>query len=129
MKTAVVGLMVLVVLITGCASAPKPRLSKGEIQKIDWSKRIGSYTWTEAVTDLGRPAVTGEETDGKYAEWILSRSPRMSLGVGVGGGSIGRSGGVGVGVGSSVSPPPGGENLRLKFDKDEKLKEWRRVRY
>ena len=129
MKFAAITLMALLALLTGCASGPKPKLSKSEIEKIDWSPRIGSYTWAEAMVDLGRPAVSGEETDGKFAEWVLRRSPRMSFGVGVGSGSYGRRGGVGVGVGSSVSPPPSGENLRLKFDKAGKLKEWRRVRY
>ena len=129
MKFAAITLMALLALLTGCASGPKPKLSKSEIEKIDWSPRIGSYTWAEAMVDLGRPSVIGEESDGKVAEWVLKRSPQMSFGLGVGSGSYGRSGGVGVGVGSSVSPPPKGENLRLKFDKAEKLKEWRRVRY
>ena len=129
MKTAGIALMILVALLTGCASGPKPKLSKSAIETIDWSPRIGTYTWAEAMVDLGRPSMTGEETDGKFAEWVLRRSPQMSFGLGVGSGSYGRSGGVGVGVGSSVSPPPRGENLRLKFDQAGKLKEWRRVRY
>ena len=129
MKVAAIALVALCALLTGCVSATRPRLSKSEIEKIDWSPRIGSYTWAEAMTDLGRPAVSGEEREGRFAEWVLSHSPRMSFGFGVGSGSYGRSGGVGVGVGSSVSPPPSGEYLRLNFDKDSKLKEWRRVRY
>lgn len=129
MKTAVLIFSMMLALLAGCASGPKPRLSKGEIQKIDWSQRTGSYTWNEAVADLGRPAVTGEGADGRFGEWVLSRSPNVSFGFGVGSSSYGRSGGVGVGVGSSVTPPPSGEYLRLKFDKAGKLQEWSRVRY
>ena len=129
MKLAAIALVALFALLGGCASGPKPGLSTSEIETIDWSRRIGSYTWAGAMVDLGRPSMTGEEADGKFAEWVLRRSPQMSFGVGVGSGSYGRRGGVGVGVGSSVSPPPKGEKLRLKFDPDGKLKEWRRIRY
>jgi hypothetical protein len=116
-------------LLVGCSSTPRPNLSKAEAAGIDWSGRIGSYTYEQAVADLGRPAMTGESSTGRTAEWVLSRSPRISFGFGVGGSSYSGGSGVGVGVGSSVSPPPHGESLRLTFDKTGKLKEWTKLKF
>jgi hypothetical protein len=65
--------------------------------------------------------VIGESSEGMIAEWVVRRSPMVSFGLGLGG--------PGVGVGTSVSPPPGGEYLHLRFDKNGKLAEWSRVRY
>jgi len=121
--------MVAVLGAAGCASKPKPNLSKSEIEKINWSERIGSYTYEQALADLGRPAVSGESNEGRTAEWILKRSPQMSFGFGVGGGSYGSGGGVGVGAGTGFTPPPSGEYLRLKFDKADHLVEWSKVKY
>src|SRR5258706_124739 len=127
MKTHTVTLIAALLVLASCASGPKPRLSKTEARNVNWSERIGSYTYDQAILDLGPPAIIGETSDGKTAEWILHRSPHVSFGFGVGGGGYGSHSAVGVGVGSSVSPPPGGENLRLKFDQDGKLKEWNKV--
>ena len=127
MKALPLVLVVMCGLAAGCASSSKS--TKPDPKTINWSERIGAYTYEQALTDLGKPAVVGESNDGRMAEWILRRSPRMSFGFGVGGGSFGRHGGVGVGVGSSVSPPPSGEYLQLKFGPDGQLKEWSKVRY
>jgi hypothetical protein len=89
MKVIFTILLAVALLSAGCSSSPKPRLSKSEIRQINWSERIGSYTYAEALTDLGKPAVISESTAGRTAEWILRRSPQMSFGVGVGGGSYG----------------------------------------
>jgi len=114
-------------LAAGCASSSKTE--KPDPKTVNWSERIGAYTYEQALADLGKPAVVGESNDGRMAEWILRRSPRMSFGFGVGTGSFGSHGGVGVGVGSTVSPPPSGEYLQLKFGPDGQLKEWSKVRY
>ncbi|MBK7997691.1 MAG: hypothetical protein IPK15_02865 [Verrucomicrobia bacterium] len=116
-----------VLVLGGCASEPK--VAKTNPKNVNWSERIGNYTYDHALADLGKPVLIGESGDGKTAEWSLRRSPRVSFGLGVGTGSFGHHGGVGVGVGSSVTPPPRGENLRLKFDKDGKLTEWSKVTY
>ena len=113
----------------GCASSSKGKLSKSEIRDIDWSGRIGSYTYAQALEDLGQPAVSGESNEGRTAEWILRRSPQISFGFGVGGGSYGSGSGVGVGAGTGFTPPPSGEYLRLKFDKADQLVEWSKVKY
>ncbi len=113
--------------LAGCASQPKT--AKVDPRTINWNERVGSYTYDQAIAELGKPAITGESGDGKTAEWILQRSPQMSFGFGVGGGGYGSHSMAGVGVGSSVSPPSHGENLRLRFDQEGKLKEWSKARY
>lgn len=129
MRIAVMLLLSLTLGLMGCSSSPKPKLSRSEASKVNWSERVGTYTYDEALADLGKPMAVGESSAGRTAEWVLKRSPRMSFGFGVGGGSYGGGSGVGVGVGSSVSPPPSGENLRLTFDKTGKLTEWAKVTY
>ncbi len=128
MKRMVALASVLLALTAGCSSTPKPRLAREEIKHVDWSQRIGSYTWPEAIADLGPPDATGELSDGKFGEWILSRKARLGIGFGVGGASIGRGSGMGVGVGSGIATPAGGTILRLKFNAEGKLTEWSRVR-
>ena len=122
--------------LSGCASSSsssgtaKPaKPVKVDPKKVNWSEHIGTYTFDQAMVELGKPAVVSESSAGKSAEWVLSRSPRMSFGFGIGGGSYGSGGGVGVGVGTGISPPPRGEYLRLTFDPAGKLKEWTKVKY
>ena len=116
MKLAWASLIVLVFLMGSCASGPKT-----DIKKIDWGGRIGMYTYEDALAELGEPDVISESSEGMIAEWVVRRSPAVSFGLGFGG--------PGVGVGTSVSPPPGGEYLQLRFDKNGKLAEWTRGRY
>jgi hypothetical protein len=116
--------MVLALLTGGCASGPK-----ADIKNIDWGSRIGTYTYEEALAELGEPNVVGETGEGMYAEWVLRQSPMVSFGFGFGGVGYGHHSSSGVGVGTSVSPPPSGEYLHLKFDRDGYLTEWTRVRY
>ena len=129
MKTKLCFLAAMLMVLGGCSSTPKPNLSKSEASKVNWSERVSTYTYDQALADLGKPAVVGESSVGMTAEWVLRRSPQMSFGFGVGGGSYGGGSGVGVGVGSSVSPPAHGENLRLVFGGDGLLKEWTKVKY
>jgi hypothetical protein len=136
MKTLTSLLLVTAALIlTGCASSSSSSTDKPakpvkvDPKTVNWSERVGTYTFDLAMVELGRPALVGESGAGKTAEWVLRRSPRMSFGFGIGGGSYGSGGGVGVGVGSGISPPPHGENLRLIFGQDGKLKEWTKVKY
>ena len=129
MKALAPLLVSVVIALAGCSSSPKPRLSKSEARAINWSERVGAYTYDQAIADLGHPLVTGESAEGLTAEWVLRSSPRISFGLGVGGGTYGPGTGIGAGVGSTVSPPPHGENLRLTFGEDGKLKEWTKVKY
>jgi|SRR6266850_4001427 len=114
--------LVLALLVQGCATRPKvdPR--------IDWNSRIGSYSYEEAVNEIGQPDAVVDSSEGRVADWILKRSPNVSFGFGVGTGVYGPNVGSGVGVGTTVSPPPHGEYLRLTFDQQNRLKAWSHFR-
>jgi hypothetical protein len=136
MKTLTSTLLLAAILaLAGCASSSSSGTTKPakpvkvDPKKVNWSEHIGTYTFDQAMVELGRPAVIGESSAGKTAEWVLRRSPQMSFGFGVGGGSYGGGSGVGVGVGTGISPPPHGEYLRLTFDPEGRLKEWTKVKY
>jgi hypothetical protein len=55
--------------------------TKTNIKKIDWGSRIGTYTYEEALAEMGEPNVMGESSEGKIAEWVLQRSPNVSFGL------------------------------------------------
>jgi hypothetical protein len=116
--------IVLVLLVGGCASG-----TKAVIKDVDWGSRIGTYTYEEALAEMGKPDVIGQSSEGTIAEWVLERSPNVTFGFGFGGVGYGRHTSTGVGVGTTVSPPPSGEYLHLRFDNEGKLAEWRRVKY
>jgi hypothetical protein len=124
MKLTSLSFILLLVLAGGCASGPKT-----SVKDIDWRSRIGTYTYEEAMAELGQPNVIGESSEGRTAEWVLRQSPAVTFGFGLGTGSSGHHTSTGGGVGTSVSPPPSGEYLRLRFDKDDKLTEWSKVKY
>ncbi|HLP78266.1 MAG TPA: hypothetical protein VK327_15280 [Candidatus Paceibacterota bacterium] len=99
-------------LITGCKSAPK----------VDWDSCVGSFTYDQAVTELGPPDKTATLSDGKkVADWIQRRrGSGLSFGVGTGF----STGGVGVGVGQSVGTRARDRVLRLTFGTDNRLVSW-----
>ena len=99
------------------------------VEDSEWRARIGKYTYEDAVLELGEPQVIAESGEGKIAEWVLQQSLPVSIGFGFGGVGYGRHSSTGVGIGTSVSTPPSGEYLRLRFDRDGKLIEWAKVRY
>lgn len=114
-STVAVLVMIAWVLVSGCTTRPT----------VDWSSRVGSYTYDQAVLELGPPDRMTEISGGKkVADWVVghSSSPRFSIGVG----SYGRSGGVGVGTGT------GGDSiekiLRLTFAPDGMLENWEQTR-
>jgi len=97
--------------------------------KIDWNSRVGTYTYDQAVVDLGPPDKSAKLSDGStVAEWLTRR---------------GRSGGtVGMYYGPdyypryygyySVAPyyydPPSPDYfLRLTFGPDGKLEVWKKI--
>lgn len=98
-------------LFTGCKSKPK----------VDWNSRVGSYTFDQAVNDMGPPDKQTKTSDGTtVAEWVTGRSGGSGLSIGTG--VFGSSGGVGV----SQSVGSGGRNrfLRLTFGTDGRLATW-----
>src|SRR5512139_3760760 len=101
MKITCFLLFVLAFLAGGCASG-----RKAIVKDIDWGRRIGTYTYEDALAELGEPDVIGQSSEGKFAEWVLERSPNVTFGFGFGSGSFGPHTSTGVGVGTTVSPPP-----------------------
>lgn len=98
----------IMVVAAGCATTPK----------VDWEARVGSYTYDEAVLELGPPENVAELQNGtKVAEWAAG----------------GRRGGssVMVGVGPVISAFPVGEErrdyLRLTFGAEGRLTGHQRV--
>jgi hypothetical protein len=124
MKLRCLFFIVLSLLAGSCASGRKETAST-----IDWGSRIGTYTYEEALADLGEPDVISQSSEGRIAEWVLRQSPNVSFSFGFGGASYGHHSGTGAGVGTTVSPPPSGEYLQLKFDEEDKLASWTKVRY
>ncbi len=118
-------LFIMLVFLTGsCVYGPRVT-----VQDSEWGARIGNYTYQDAQAELGDPQMISESSEGKLAEWVLRQSMPFSIGFGFGGVGYGHHSSTGVGVGTSVSPPPSGEYLRLRFDRDDKLTEWTKVRY
>ncbi len=105
----------VMVVLSGCASTPKP----------DWDQRVGHYTFEQAVQELGPPFSSVLLDDGtRVAEWFLKAGPQFSFGVGSGfGGGHG-----GVGVGTGVTTPPKGHYLRLTFGLEGQLQKWEKVK-
>ena len=56
--------VLLALLIAGCSTTPP----------VDWDKRVGTYTFDQAVTDYGPPDKSAKLSDGStVAEWMTSR--------------------------------------------------------
>jgi hypothetical protein len=101
--------------IAGCKSTPP----------IDWNSRVGTYTYDQAVTDLGPPDKQAKLDDGKtVAEWVTHRSSGTGLSIGTGFFSGGGGIGTGVGVSQSIGTGPGDKVLKLTFGTDHKLATW-----
>jgi hypothetical protein len=97
--------------VSGCKSTPK----------IDWNSRVGSFTYDQAVAELGPPDKSAQLSDGTtVAEWVTRRRGGSGLSVGVG--AYGGSGGVG--MGQTVGTGTGERVLRLIFDSEKRLKSW-----
>jgi hypothetical protein len=99
-------------LVTGCKTTPK----------VDWNSRVGSYTYDQAVAEMGPPDKQAKLSDGTtVAEWITHRSGGGGMSIGIGGGSYGSHSGMGVGVSQSVGSGGTDQMLRLVFGPDGQL--------
>jgi hypothetical protein len=100
------------VLLAGCAT-----------NRIDWNSRIGTFTYDQAVLELGPPDKTATLTDGtKVVEWLTSR--------GYSHGSIGMFYGPyfrGPYIHHYSEAPSPDYFIRLTFDPEGRLRDWRRV--
>jgi hypothetical protein len=104
---------VLVCFAAGCASTPK----------IDWSSRVGNYTYDQAILELGPPDKAAELSDGTLvADWSSRTRSGPVFSFGLGTGFYGRNSAVS--VGQSVSTGGAGAQLRLTFDPDRRLRQW-----
>lgn len=106
----------LAVFLAGCATSPKP---------IDWSTRIGSYTYDQAVGELGPPDRDTKLTDGtRVGEWHVGERGGVKLSFGLG--SYSQHSGVGVGqeIGTVGARH---DYMRLTFGPDGQLKSADRV--
>ncbi len=102
-------LVFIAAFIAGCKTTPP----------VDWNSRIGTYTYSQAVTELGSPDKRFKLDDDKtLAQWITVFSSALTP----------RSGYVREGVELGVSQNTGlnySESvLQLTFDKNGKLVAW-----
>ncbi len=103
-------LIPFVLFIAGCKTAPQ----------VDWNSRVGSYTFNQAVADLGQPSKQATLGDGKnVVQWITLHG---SNGFIAGSGSA--SGNYGMGTGQTVGQSYKDHVLELTFGTDGKLVSW-----
>ncbi len=115
---AVLGAWV-VLLASACAS-----------KKIDWASRVGSYSYDDAVRELGPPDKAAQLTDGStVADWLTARGMQTASAYGPPYPAYGRYGRYGWGgPGFVVVDPPSPDRfLRLTFDPRGKLASWQKV--
>jgi hypothetical protein len=98
-------------LITGCKTTPP----------VDWNSRVGTYTFDQAVIELGPPDKQATLSDGKtVAQWIKHYYNNSGFAVGTGF----FTGGAGVGVSQGVGSSGYDNILTLTFDTGSKLVSW-----
>lgn len=114
-----VGLLVIIGL-SGCTTTPK----------IDWSSRLGSYTYDQSVIDYGPPDKSAKLSDqSMVVEWLTQKGSYQVYGHGMGyygypyhhRGYYGY-GGYYPGYADVTQSPD--RHLRLVFDPDGRLKGW-----
>jgi hypothetical protein len=88
---------------------------------IAWNSRVGTYTFDQAVTELGPPDKQAKLSDGRtVAKWITHRSGGSGISVGTGF----YTGGVGVGVSQGVGSGYRDKILTLTFSTNNVLTAW-----
>jgi len=86
----------------------------------DWNSRVGTYTYNQAVLDLGPPSKQINLKDGRIvAQWItLHGNNGFAAGGGFGNGNYG------MGAGQTISQSYKDHVLELTFGPDGKLVSW-----
>lgn len=98
-------------LFAGCKSTPP----------VDWNARVGTYTFDQAVAELGPPDRQTKLSDDKtVAQWITHRNGGTGFSVGTGF----FSGPVGVGASQSVGSSYRDLILTLTFQTNNVLSAW-----
>ncbi len=109
--SSLVTLVLAALVMTGCATT----------RPIDWNSRVGSYTFDQAVTELGPPDKQAKLSDGKtVAVWITHREGGTSFSVGTGF----YGGNTGFGVGQTVGTGYSDRVLTLTFGTNNVLTAW-----
>ena len=109
----------VLLVFAGCASS-----------KIDWNSRIGSYSYDDAIRELGPPDKSAKLTDGStVADWLTGRGMQTATMYGPPyGGRYGRHGYGWAGPGYVVVDPPSPDRfVRLTFDPQGMLASWQKV--
>lgn len=107
MKRLVGILFGIALFLSGCATEPK----------VNWQSRVGTYTYDQALIDLGPPDKSAQLTDGtRVSDWMTSR---------------GRNGGAWItqtrgGWVQTLDTPSPDYYLRLTFDPTGKLQSWKK---
>jgi hypothetical protein len=94
------------VILAGCATS-----------RINWDARVGNYSYDQAVLELGPPDKAAKLTDGTtVGEWLTGRGGGYSNFM------------YGPYYGYPIYEPPTPDRfLRLTFDPQGKLRDWKRV--
>lgn len=99
--------------------------------KVDWNLRVGTYSYDDAVRELGPPDKSATLSDGStVADWLTARGMQTATGFGAGIGRYGRYSHGYAYPGPPVvvmDPPTPDRFLRLTFDPQGKLASWQRV--
>jgi hypothetical protein len=111
-----VPLLTLVTLLSACSTT-----------KVDWNSRIGTYTYDQALVDLGPPDKSAQLSDGgTVAEWLTRRgSSGSTMGMYYGRGYYPYYHGY-YGFTPYYSAPSSDSFLRLTFGPDGKLQTWKK---
>jgi hypothetical protein len=101
--------LISLALLQAAACATTPR--------IDWGARVGSYTYDQAIVEFGPPDKSAKLKDGTLVgEWMTRRGYKS--------GTIhGFYGSYGIHHFDEMPSPD--QYLRLTFDPENKLKEWK----
>jgi hypothetical protein len=103
-------LIIVAALFAGCVSPTTT-----------WNKRIGHYTYDQAIIDLGPPDKAAKLSDGRHvAEWISRYSNGSGTAIVSGFGPYPG----GVGIVQTVGPQYYESKLRLTFGTNNILSEW-----
>src|ERR1700743_1669516 len=102
----------LLVVVAGCATA-----------RVDWNARIGTFTFAQAVSELGPPDKQAKLSDGDtVAEWVTRHYANNSVLVGSGFGY----GPGGVGYVQNIGQNTYESSLRLTFTTNNVLAGWKK---
>ncbi len=108
-------LALTVTFLAGCATNPA----------VNWDGRVGHYTYSQAVTELGPPDRQARLSDGKSVyKWYVQPPGGTHFNSGMS--YYGNNGfGAGQNIGSSFNP----QMLQLTFDSDGTLIAWSKSNY